>query len=164
MQRDGESLTLYGHTLGRSAVCPCCGKRTTTVHRYSLRKIQCTEWLGHHTTLILESRHMVCANPECERSIFAEPLAMCVIVDHYTREVLAVFDSRYGQEILDWLRSQKVHKTLGMDMSKVLSTDQKHALKVAREEQVIQICIRYCKMLHDENYAGMKWDWNYHLN
>ena len=194
MQRDGESLTLYGHTLGRSAVCPCCGKRTTALHRYSLRKIQCTEWLGHHTTLILESRHMVCANPECGRKIFAEPLAMtrpygrhtyeveerirhealgqtarkasetlsrqhiwtsasacirvlrlmgrvnpevrtsgfvgmddfaklkghkymCVIVDHYTREVLAVFDSRYGQEILDWLRSHPEIKAVTRDGS-----------------------------------------------
>ena len=194
MKRDGESLTLYGHTLGRSATCPCCGKRTTTVHRYSLRKIQCTEWLCHHTTLVLESRHMVCTNPECERKIFAEPLAMtrpygrhtyeveeriknealgqtarkasetlsmqhiwisasacirvlrqmgrvnpevrtsgyvgmddfakwkghkymCAIVDHYTREVLAVFDSRYGQEIIDWLKSHPEIKVVTRDGS-----------------------------------------------
>ncbi len=194
MQLDGESLTLYGHTVGRSAVCPCCGKRTTAVHRYSLRKIQCTEWLGHHTTLVLESRHMVCTNPRCERKIFAEPLVMtrpygrhtheveerirhealgqtarkasetlsmqhiwisasaciralrqigrvnpevrtsgfvglddfakwkghkymCVIVDHYTREVLAVFDSRYGQEIVDWLRSHPEIKAVTRDGS-----------------------------------------------
>lgn len=194
VQRDGECITLYGHTLGRSAVCPYCGKRTTSVHRYCLRKIQCTEWLGHHATLVLESRHMVCANPRCERKIFAEPLAMtrpygrhtyeveerirhealgqtarkasetlskqhiwisapacirvlrqmgrvnpevrtsgfvgmddfakwkghkymCVIVDHYTREVLAVFDSRYGQEIIDWLKSHPEIKVVTRDGS-----------------------------------------------
>ena len=194
MKRDGESLTLYGHTVGRSATCPYCGKRTTRVHRYSLRKIQCTEWLGHHTTLVLESRHMVCTNPKCERKIFAEPLAMtrpygrhthevedrirnealgqtarkasetlsmqhiwisasacirvlrqmgrvnpevrtsgyvgmddfakrkghkymCAIVDHYTREVLAVFDSRYGQEIIDWLKSHPEIKVVTRDGS-----------------------------------------------
>ena len=191
---DGECLTLYGHTLGRSAFCPCCGRRTTIVHSYRLRKIQCTEWLGHHTTLILDTRHMVCTNPECDRKIFAEPLAMthsygrhtheveervrhealgqtarrasetlamqhihisasaciralrllgrvnpevttsgyvglddfaqwkghkymCVIVDHYTREVLAVFDSRYGQEITDWLRSHPEIKVVTRDGS-----------------------------------------------
>ena len=191
---DGECLTLYGHTLGRSAFCPCCGRRTTIVHSYRLRKIQCTEWLGHHTTLILDTRHMVCTNPECARKIFAEPLAMthsygrhtheveervrhealgqtarrasetlamqhihisasaciralrllgrvnpevttsgyvglddfaqwkghkymCVIVDHYTREVLAVFDSRYGQEITDWLKSHPEIKVVTRDGS-----------------------------------------------
>ena len=195
MKREGESLILYGHTLGRSSVCPCCGRRTTSVHSYRLRKIQCTEWLGHHTTLILESRHMVCANPKCGRKIFAEPLAMtrpygrhtheveerirhealgqtarkasetlsmqhiqasasscirvlrltgrvnpgvrtsgfvgmddfakwkghkymCVIADHYTREVLAVFDSRYGREILDWLRSHPEIKVVTRDGSR----------------------------------------------
>lgn len=30
---------------------------------------------------------------------------MCAAVDHYTRQVLAVFDSRYGQEITDWLKA-----------------------------------------------------------
>ena len=170
------------HTTGKRVVCPCCGKPTSTVHSYRLRKIQCTEWLGHHTTLILKTRHMVCTNKDCGKKFFAEPLAMthpygrhtheveerirhealcqtarkasetlamqhiqisasacirvlrllgrvnpevrtsgfvglddfakwkghkymCVIVDHYTREVLAVFDSRYGQEITDWLKS-----------------------------------------------------------
>ena len=27
MKRDGKSLTLYGHTLGRSATCPYCGRQ-----------------------------------------------------------------------------------------------------------------------------------------
>lgn len=215
MQLDGESLTLYGHTVGRSAVCPCCGKRTTAVHRYSLRKIQCTEWLGHHTTLVLESRHMVCTNPRCERKIFAEPLVMtrpygrhtheveerirhealcqtarkasetlsmqhiwisasaciralrqigrvnpevrtsgfvglddfakwkghkymCVIVDHYTREVLAVFDSRYGQEIIDWLRSHPEIKAVTRDGSQSYAS-----LISAASSLIVQISDRF---------------------
>ena len=194
MERDGECITLYGHTMGRSAVCPCCGKRSTALHSYRLRKIQCTEWLGHHTTLVLETRHMICTNPKCDKKIFAEPLAMtrpygrqthevqerirheslgqtarrasatlsmqhihvsasacirvlrlmgrvnpevrtsgyvgmddfakwkghkymCAIVDHYTREVLAVFDSRYGQEIIDWLKSHPEIKVVTRDGS-----------------------------------------------
>ena len=194
MEHDGECVTLYGHTMGRAVVCPCCGKRSTALHSYRLRKIQCTEWLGHHTTLVLETRHMICTNPKCDKKIFAEPLAMtrpygrqthevqerirheslgqtarrasetlsmqhihvsasacirvlrlmgrtnpdvrtsgyagiddfakrkghkymCVIVDHYTREVLAVFDSRYGQEITDWLMSHPEIKVVTRDGS-----------------------------------------------
>ena len=72
----GECLTLHAHTTSRTAVCPCCGKRTSAVHSYRYRKIQCTEWLGHHTALILKTRHMVCTNKDCGKKIFAEPLAM----------------------------------------------------------------------------------------
>ena len=195
MKRDGDSITIYGHTKGVKSVCPCCGKRTSSVHSYRLRKIQCTEWLGHHTTLILRARHFVCTNPRCERKTFAEPLAMthpygrhthevenrirhealeqtarkasetlamqniqisasscirvlrsmgrtnpqvrtsgyvglddfakwkghkymCVIVDHYTRQPLAVFDSRYGQEITDWLASHPEIKVVTRDGSR----------------------------------------------
>ena len=42
---------------------------------------------------------------------------MCAIVDHYTREVLAVFDSRYGQEIIDWLKSHPEIKVVTRDGS-----------------------------------------------
>ena len=194
MRRDGECLTIYGHTKGVTSVCPCCGKRTSSVHSYRLRKIQCTEWLGRHTTLILQTRHFVCSNAKCERKLFAEPLMMthpygrhtyevesrirhealeqtarkasetlamqhiqisasacirvlrlmgrinpqvrtsgyvglddfakckghkymCVIVDHYTRQPLAVFDSRYGQEITDWLASHPEIKVVTRDGS-----------------------------------------------
>ena len=190
----GECLTLHAHTTCTTAVCPCCGKRTSAIHSYRYRKIQCTEWLGHQTILILKTRHMVCTNKECGKKIFAEPLAMthpygrhtydvekrirhealeqtarkasetlamqhiqisasacirvlrlmgrtnpqvrtsgyvglddfakwkghkymCVIVDHYTRQPLAVFDSRYGQEITDWLASHPEIKVVTRDGS-----------------------------------------------
>ena len=199
MRRDGECLTIYGHTKDLTAVCPCCRKRTSSVHSYRLRKIQCTEWLGRHTTLILQTRHFVCTNPKCERKIFAESLMMthpygrhtyevenrirhealeqtarkasetlamqhiqisasacirvlrlmgrinpqvrtsgyvglddfakwkghkymCVIVDHYTRQPLAVFDSRYGQEITDWLVSHPEIKVVTRDGSHSYAT------------------------------------------
>ena len=212
---NGECLTLYAHTTGKRVVCPCCGKPTSTVHSYRLRKIQCTEWLGHHTTLILKTRHMVCTNKDCGKKFFAEPLAMthpygrhtheveerirhealcqtarkasetlamqhiqisasacirvlrllgrvnpevrtsgfvglddfakwkghkymCVIVDHYTREVLAVFDSRYGQEITDWLKSHPEIKVVTRDGS------QSYASVIsAASELIMQISDRF---------------------
>ena len=42
---------------------------------------------------------------------------MCVIVDHYTRQPLAVFDSRYGQEITDWLKAHPEIKVVTRDGS-----------------------------------------------
>ena len=211
----GECLTLHAHTTGMTAVCPCCGKRTSTVHSYRLRKIQCTEWLGHHTTLIVRTRHMVCANRDCGKKIFAEPLLMthpygrntyeveerirheslgqtahrasetlamqhiwisasacirtlrllgrvnpevrtsgfvglddfakwkghkymCVIVDHYTREVLAVFDSRYGQEIIDWLKAHPEIKVVTRDGSQNYADIIK-----AASELIVQISDRF---------------------
>ena len=211
----GECLTLHAHTTSRTAVCPCCGKRTSAVHSYRYRKIQCTEWLGHHTALILKTRHMVCTNKDCGKKIFAEPLAMthpygrhtydveerirhealgqtarrasetlamqhihisasaiirtlrligkvnpevrtsgyvglddfaqckghkymCVIVDHYTREVLAVFDSRYGQEITAWLRSHPEIKAVTRDGSQNYA-----AIISAASELIMQISDRF---------------------
>ena len=190
-----ESLvTLTAHTTGRSAVCPCCGSRSTSVHSHRLRKIQCTELLGSRTMLILDVRHFVCSNKKCGQAIFCEPLAMtrpygrhtyeaedrirhealhqparqacetlamqhiqisqsslirtlrlmgsvnpevrtsgyvgiddfakwkghkymCVIADHYTRMPLAVFDSRYGQEITGWLKAHPEIKVVTRDGS-----------------------------------------------
>lgn len=214
LQRGG-SLTLHAHTKGKWTKCPCCGKRTKTVHRYVPRKLQCTELLGHNVVLILKSRHMRCCNPECERRIFAEPLQfarpyarhtdrvegeirhealgqtarkasrtlsrhgirismssvtrrlrrlgkenpvvrtsghvglddfakkkghryMCVIADHYTRRPLAVFDTRYGQEITDWLKAHLEIKTVTRDGSQVYGSIISEA-----SEQIVQVSDRF---------------------
>ena len=215
MKRDGGCITIYGHTRGVSSVCPCCGHRTSNVHSYRLRKIQCTEWLGHHSTLILQTRHFVCPNPKCDRKTFAEPLSMthpygrhtyevedrirhesleqtarkasrtlamqhiqisasscirvlrsmgktnpqvrtsgyvglddfakrkghrymCVIVDHYTHQPLAVFDSRYGQEITDWLASHPDIKLVTRDGSRSYA-----AIISAASGQIMQVSDRF---------------------
>jgi len=41
----------------------------------------------------------------------------CAIVDHYTRDTLAVFDSRYGTEITDWLAAHPEIKLVTRDGS-----------------------------------------------
>ena len=194
MTSNESVVTLTAHTTGASARCPCCGKRSTFVHSHRLRKIQCTDFFGSRTLLILDVRHFVCNNKKCGRTIFSEPLAMtrpygrhsyeaeerirhealgqparkgcetlamqhiqisqsslirtlrlmgsvnpevrtsgyvglddfakckgqeymCVIVDHYTRLPLAVFDSRYGQEITDWLKGHPEIKVVTRDGS-----------------------------------------------
>ena len=42
---------------------------------------------------------------------------MCAAVDHYTRQVLAVFDSRYGSEITDWIASHPEIRLVSRDGS-----------------------------------------------
>lgn len=43
---------------------------------------------------------------------------MCAIVDHYTRRVLAVFDSRYGDEIRAWIASHPEIRLVSRDGSR----------------------------------------------
>ena len=210
---------LHAHTIGKSAVCPCCGSRSTKVHSHRLRKIQCVELLDSHTTLILNTRHFVCTNPKCDRRIFAEPLAMthsygrhtyevenrirhealgqtarrasetlamqhihigastcirmlrlmgkdnpevrtsgyvglddfakrkghkymCVVVDHYTRQPLAVFDSRYGQEITDWLKAHPEIKMVtrdgSMSYAAIISTASESIMQVSDRFHLMQ--------------------------
>lgn len=42
---------------------------------------------------------------------------MCAAVDHYTRRVLAVFDSRYGSEITEWIASHPEIRLVSRDGS-----------------------------------------------
>ena len=44
---------------------------------------------------------------------------MCCIVDHYTRKPLALFDSRYGNEIVDWLKAHPEIRLVTRDGSMV---------------------------------------------
>ena len=208
-------MRLTAHTTGASARCPCCGRRSTSVHSHRIRKIQCTELLGSRTLLILDVRHFVCSNPKCVHTIFSEPLAMtrpygrhtyeaeerirhealgqtarkacetlsmqhiqvsqsslirtlrlmgsvnpevrtsgyvgmddfakwkghkymCVIVDHYTRLPLAVFDSRYGQEIVDWLKAHPEIKVVTRDGSQSYA-----AIISAASEFIMQVSDRF---------------------
>ena len=53
---------------------------------------------------------------------------MCCIVDHYTRKPLALFDSRYGNEIVDWLKAHPEIRLVTRDGSMVYESIIRKAL------------------------------------
>lgn len=74
---------------------------------------------------------------------------MCGIVDHYTRKPLALFDSRYGDEIVEWLKAHSEIRLVTRDGSKAYESiirkalpdipqvsDQFHLIKNLRETMV----------------------------
>ena len=86
-ERKGTEVTFFAHPRGRSAVCPCCGRKSSSVKDYRLRKFQDIEFLGSHTTLIVETRLFPCSNKKCEKQSFAEPLKMAQPYARMTNEV-----------------------------------------------------------------------------
>ena len=225
-EKHGTEVTLFAHTRGKSAVCPCCGRKSNSVKAYRLRKLQEVEFLDSHTMLVLQIRLFRCRNEKCGRKSFTEPLKvaspyarmtndackrveyaslnqsarlasnslemqnirvssstcirkasklgeknpdiicsghvaiddwafrkghtyMCSIADHYTREVLAVFDSRYPEEVALWLRSHPEVRLVTRDGSRdyasliregrpeaVQVTDRFHLIKNLRDTMV----------------------------
>ncbi len=63
---------------------------------------------------------------------------MCAAVDHYTRQVLAVFDSRYGQEITQWIASHPEIRLVSRDGSQ-----RYRSLIQAASPNIIQVSDRF---------------------
>lgn len=63
---------------------------------------------------------------------------MCIIVDHYTRRPLALFDSRYGHEITDWLKAHPEIKTVTRDGSQTYES-----IISAASEHIVQVSDRF---------------------
>src|SRR5574344_1113220 len=58
---------------------------------------------------------------------------MCAIADHYTRKVLAVFDTRYGPEIGEWFKKHPEIKLVSRDGSWAYASIIKGALPNAKQ-------------------------------
>lgn len=86
-EHQGTETTFYAHTRGRSATCPCCGRKSSSVKAYRPRKFQDTEFLGSHSTLIVETRLFRCSNKKCEKQSFAEPLKIAQPYARMTNDV-----------------------------------------------------------------------------
>ncbi|TCL02166.1 ISL3 family transposase [Sodalis ligni] len=68
-------LTVNLRATGKTANCPECLKRSSSIHSYRRRRIQHLPCSGQTLYLIFAIRHWYCRNPSCPRNIFAESLA-----------------------------------------------------------------------------------------
>lgn len=86
-EHQGDEITFFAHTRGHSAICPCCGRKSSSVKAYRPRKFQDIEFLGSHATLIVLTRQFRCSNKKCEKQSFAEPLKIAQPYARMTNEV-----------------------------------------------------------------------------
>jgi transposase len=67
-------LTLVLTTTRRTAQCPLCSRRSTSVHSRYQRTLADLPWGGRSVILRVEVRRFFCRNRRCARAIFAERL------------------------------------------------------------------------------------------
>lgn len=82
----GSEMTFFAHTRGKSAVCPYCGRKSSSVKTYRPRKFQDVEFLGAHTMLVVKTRLFRCNNEKCEKQSFTEPLKIARPYSRMTNE------------------------------------------------------------------------------
>ena len=70
---DGVTINLCSSR--KTAHCPECLNRSSSVHSCRLRRIQHLPCSGQTLWLVFAVRHWYCRNPSCPRKIFAESLA-----------------------------------------------------------------------------------------
>src|SRR5574344_901598 len=95
------------------------------------------------STCLRKARFLGKENPEditCSGYVAIDDLAyrkghryMCAIADHYTRKVLAVFDTRYGPEIGEWFKKHPEIKLVSRDGSWAYASIIKGALPNAKQ-------------------------------
>jgi transposase len=68
----GDTLEIYVESNRREAVCPYCGTASGKVHSIYERSIQDLPIMGMKTELIIRNRKLICQNPECSHTTFAE--------------------------------------------------------------------------------------------
>ncbi|KEY59875.1 transposase [Serratia sp. DD3] len=70
-----DGLTLHLRATRKTAQCPECLQRSSSVHSCRRRRRQHLPCSGQTLWLIFTVRHWYCRNPSCSRKIFAESLA-----------------------------------------------------------------------------------------
>ena len=64
-------VTEIESTLGY-AFCPCCGKKSRSVHSHYMRHIRDLPLHGRRLEMIFRARRFRCRNPRCRQSVFTE--------------------------------------------------------------------------------------------
>jgi transposase len=70
-----DGVTIHLQATRKTARCPECMKRSSSVHSCRRRRIQHLPCSGQTLWLVFAVRHWYCRNPSCLRKVFAESLA-----------------------------------------------------------------------------------------
>ena len=69
---DDKALSTEIESRRQYGVCPCCGKRSHSVHSHYVRHLQDLPIHGKSLKVMFRARRFRCRNPDCELSFFAE--------------------------------------------------------------------------------------------
>ena len=69
---DDKALSTKIESRRQYGVCPCCGKRSHSVHSHYVRHLQDLPIHGKSLKVMFRARRFRCRNPDCELSFFAE--------------------------------------------------------------------------------------------
>ena len=67
-----DIATIYVKRTNKSAICPCCGKKSTKVNAKYFRTIKDLPIQDNKVILKLETKRFFCKNNECKINTFAE--------------------------------------------------------------------------------------------
>ena len=82
-----DSITLVVRTISPHSSCPCCHRRSATIHSRYVRGVADLPWQGISVKLELHTRRFRCDNDLCPRRIFCERLPQVVAAPSVLQQV-----------------------------------------------------------------------------
>ena len=86
-----DSITLVVRAISPHSSCPCCHRRSATIHSRYVRCVADLPWQGISVKLELHTRRFRCDNDLCPRRIFCERLPQ--VVAAYARKTVRLNDA-----------------------------------------------------------------------
>lgn len=71
-EEDNDIITIYAKRTNKSAICPCCGKKSYNINTRYYRSIKDLPIQDTKVILKLEAKTFFCNNKDCEINTFAE--------------------------------------------------------------------------------------------
>ena len=68
----GDILSINLERINKSAICPCCGKKSSNIHSKYVRNIKDLPIQEYKVILNIETKIFFCKNNKCSNSTFAE--------------------------------------------------------------------------------------------
>ena len=82
-----DGITAHIHDTRSTSICPCCGRRSSSVHSYYFRQVSDLSIHGKRLTIIVTGRRFRCENPKCDKKTFAAQIKG--MTERYSRRTVA---------------------------------------------------------------------------